>query len=251
MLKFFRNIRQNLLSENKFSKYLVYAVGEILLVVIGILVALQINQWKQEQDLKQLEKTYLKRLLIDLDHDVTNIEAAIADIDENQSIIKSFISSFNNASNIDSLQKSMTAFFENGWLIFEFVPSRNTYIDLSQTGNMKVITNTSLVNDIISYYGYITQVEESNNVNKNWITPIDQAVAKETPAFEIDPSTSDLFINNDKSIAIKNLFANKDLLSRDAAGHYWINRSLKDNLIAIKGLTLDLQESIKSDLNKQ
>jgi len=43
MLKFFRRIRQELLSENHFSKYLLYALGEILLVVIGILIALQVN----------------------------------------------------------------------------------------------------------------------------------------------------------------------------------------------------------------
>ena len=43
MIKFFRIIRQQLLPENKFSKYLIYAIGEIVLVVIGILIALQIN----------------------------------------------------------------------------------------------------------------------------------------------------------------------------------------------------------------
>ena len=43
MIKFFRKIRQRLLSENKFSKYLFYAIGEIVLVVIGILIALQVN----------------------------------------------------------------------------------------------------------------------------------------------------------------------------------------------------------------
>lgn len=45
MIKFFRKIRQNLLPENKFGKYLTYAIGEIILVVIGILIALQINNW--------------------------------------------------------------------------------------------------------------------------------------------------------------------------------------------------------------
>ena len=43
MIKFFRKIRQKLLSENKFSKYLIYAIGEIILVVIGILIAVSIN----------------------------------------------------------------------------------------------------------------------------------------------------------------------------------------------------------------
>ena len=47
MLKFFRGIRQNFLSENKFSQYILYAIGEIVLVVIGILIALQINNWNE------------------------------------------------------------------------------------------------------------------------------------------------------------------------------------------------------------
>ncbi|WP_104733867.1 DUF6090 family protein [Hanstruepera ponticola] len=47
MIKFFRKIRHKLLSRNKFSKYLIYAVGEIILVVIGILIALQINNWNE------------------------------------------------------------------------------------------------------------------------------------------------------------------------------------------------------------
>jgi hypothetical protein len=58
MLKFFRRIRQTLLSENKFSKYLPYAIGEIVLVVIGILIALQINNWNQER-MEQKQKEIL------------------------------------------------------------------------------------------------------------------------------------------------------------------------------------------------
>ena len=53
-MKIFRKIRQKLLTENKFSKYLIYALGEIVLVVIGILIALQINNWNQsKQEQKQ------------------------------------------------------------------------------------------------------------------------------------------------------------------------------------------------------
>ncbi|MGB5203859.1 MAG: DUF6090 family protein, partial [Eudoraea sp.] len=47
MIKFFRRIRQSLLTENKIGQYLKYAIGEILLVVIGILIALQINNWNE------------------------------------------------------------------------------------------------------------------------------------------------------------------------------------------------------------
>ena len=66
MIKFFRKIRQKLLSEDKFSKYLLYAIGEIILVVIGILIALQINNWNQNRLNKQLESQYYERLLEDV-----------------------------------------------------------------------------------------------------------------------------------------------------------------------------------------
>lgn len=248
MIHFFRRIRHNLLNDNKFGKYLFYAIGEIFLVVIGILLALQINAWKEQHKLKRLELVYLNRLLNDLDHDLANIKFVNNQIDENQMVISNFVNTINTQQNEDQLINSVTAFFEKGWLISEFVPSANTYTDLSQTGNMKVIRNPELVNDIISYYGYMVQIENSNSINKNWITPIDQAVAKETAAFEIDPNTSILFSTKDKISSIKNLLLQKELLERDAAGHYWINTSLEGNLQAIKGLTEDLKQAIKEEM---
>ena len=61
MIKFFRKVRQKMLTENKFSKYLLYAIGEIVLVVIGILIALSINNRNQEQ---KDEKALRQNLLI-------------------------------------------------------------------------------------------------------------------------------------------------------------------------------------------
>src|SRR6056297_3604459 len=59
MIKFFRRIRQKLLAENKFSKYLLYAIGEIILVVIGILIALSINNWNEGIKIKAKEREIL------------------------------------------------------------------------------------------------------------------------------------------------------------------------------------------------
>ena len=56
--KIFRKIRQRLLSENKFSKYLIYAIGEIILVVIGILIALGINNWNENWKIKMKRKLF-------------------------------------------------------------------------------------------------------------------------------------------------------------------------------------------------
>ena len=61
MIKFFRKIRQNLLSEGKTGKYLKYAFGEIVLVVIGILIALQINNWNEQRKERIQEKILIGR----------------------------------------------------------------------------------------------------------------------------------------------------------------------------------------------
>ena len=62
MIKFFRKIRQNLLMKNKTGKYFKYAIGEIVLVVIGILIALQINNWNEQRKDNIKEQAMLKRL---------------------------------------------------------------------------------------------------------------------------------------------------------------------------------------------
>ena len=77
MIKFFRKIRQKLLNENKFSKYLIYAIGEIILVVIGILIALAVNtQNEQRKEIKQ-EQIILKQLNDDYKANLVQLENKI------------------------------------------------------------------------------------------------------------------------------------------------------------------------------
>ncbi|MFC3880479.1 DUF6090 family protein [Algoriphagus namhaensis] len=65
MINFFRKIRQKLLSENKLKKYLFYAIGEIALVMIGILLALQVNNANEERKNRAIEKAYLSDIYAD------------------------------------------------------------------------------------------------------------------------------------------------------------------------------------------
>lgn len=66
MITFFRRIRQSLIGEGNFPKYLLYAIGEILLVVVGILIALQVNNWNESKAQKSQEAVYLQFILDDL-----------------------------------------------------------------------------------------------------------------------------------------------------------------------------------------
>lgn len=78
MIKFFRSIRQSLLSENTFSKYLFYAAGEIVLVVIGILLALQIDTWNTHKINRGKENGYLKSYQADIEKNLTELDRVLA-----------------------------------------------------------------------------------------------------------------------------------------------------------------------------
>lgn len=78
MIKFFRKLRQKLLAENKFSKYLLYAIGEIILVVIGILIALQINNANTYRKETKTLHGYLRSIKNNVESDKQQIKAIIS-----------------------------------------------------------------------------------------------------------------------------------------------------------------------------
>lgn len=84
MFKFFRHIRQQLLTENKFSKYLIYAIGEITLVVIGILIALQVNNWNEIRIAQKKEKKIYSKILLDLAIAHNNVSSDFERFQEHQ-----------------------------------------------------------------------------------------------------------------------------------------------------------------------
>jgi NADH:ubiquinone oxidoreductase subunit 5 (subunit L)/multisubunit Na+/H+ antiporter MnhA subunit len=77
MIKFFRKIRQNLLLEGKTGKYLKYAIGEILLVIIGILIAVSINNWNEDRKLEKVEQSILKDLKQEMTINLKALELVI------------------------------------------------------------------------------------------------------------------------------------------------------------------------------
>lgn len=78
MIKFFRHIRKSLLMENKTGKYFKYAIGEIVLVVIGILIALQINNWNEYTNQRQIEQEYLFSLKEEFNYNLITLEKAMS-----------------------------------------------------------------------------------------------------------------------------------------------------------------------------
>ena len=81
MIKFFRHIRKDLMEKNKTGKYFKYAIGEIVLVVIGILIALQINNWNENRKLINTQNAIYLTVKEDLETDILEFEAFIKDFE--------------------------------------------------------------------------------------------------------------------------------------------------------------------------
>jgi hypothetical protein len=149
MIKFFRKIRQRLLTENKVSKYLIYAIGEIVLVVIGILIALQINTWNQLKNDRLEEKEILARIEKDLQSDLADLERQT---DRNKILKKDleFI--------IDGIVKknlTLTDFVEKNRSIGTntyFDQVNSTYNESIASGKISLIENDSLRDKILRHY---------------------------------------------------------------------------------------------------
>jgi hypothetical protein len=90
MISLFRKIRQKLLQQNRVTRYLVYALGEIVLVVIGILIALSINTWNENRKDRAMEANYLKGISENLEGNISELEALILDEDIQSPKVKGF-----------------------------------------------------------------------------------------------------------------------------------------------------------------
>lgn len=151
MIKFFRHIRRSLIQENKMGKYFKYAIGEILLVVIGILIALQINTWNSSRIDSNKEKEYLHNLLDDTDIQKLIVDAQI--VHENKMRLKceKALKHLNSKSiNVDSINIYLTDITRKS-----FVINDPTFQDLKSSGNILLIKDTRLRNKILSFYQYL------------------------------------------------------------------------------------------------
>ncbi|MFK5879162.1 MAG: DUF6090 family protein [Flavobacteriaceae bacterium] len=148
MIKYFRKIRQRLLTENKFSKYLLYAIGEILLVVIGILIALQINNQNDIRKARIKEIHYLKNIKTDL-------KINIFELDNYIKTRKESIESANTI--IEHIEgepiKDIEEFNALGVPIYnwqKFHQNNNTFQELVGSGNLALISNDSIKNMLLN-----------------------------------------------------------------------------------------------------
>lgn len=158
MIKFFRKIRQKLLSENKFSKYLIYAIGEIILVVIGILIALQINNSNEKSKQGKVEISYLKRLLVDLNkNEILWKDTHTRRKTQVQHIQNTIALNFKKQKDtIDYIKLAENLKFAVTWNNIN--PTQDTFSEMLSSGNLDIIKNDSIKIKLIALNNNYTSI---------------------------------------------------------------------------------------------
>ena len=166
MIKFFRKIRQRLLTENKFSKYLIYAIGEIVLVVIGILIALQLNTWNQDRQDRIQEQQILVQLLNEYENNLVQLNQKI--FIRNETVASSFkLLNYKNDETLNVVPDSFNLHLGRMITRPTFDPELGVTSELTSSGKLYLITNDSLRNNITSFPSFLSELREEEMVTFN------------------------------------------------------------------------------------
>jgi hypothetical protein len=241
MLKFLRRIRQNLISQGKFSKYLLYALGEILLVVIGILIALQINNWNEE---KKQEAQEIK-LLRQLKEDLTENNKALNELRERITI---------NSTAMDTVVRRLRERdYENSFDINATLIHRKTYFNYANSGYKLIgnglatlISNDSILKGVLLLYEKdfvaITSREDlMNSTIDNKVYPFTNKLFKIKPLrikFKaLDAAVSDIY----SPLEFNSLCDNQEYINT----LFQLKRIFEERLTRIDQTSLDISKVIQ------
>ena len=169
MINFFRKKRKKLADENKAIKYARYAIGEIVLVVIGILIALQLNTMKENHIEQKQERVYLNNIKRDLQNQLTKIDAQIEYEKSVVEVAKPILKLYQ-ANKKFTIDSSFTASIGIMTGRMTFVKVDPTYTELLSSGHIDILSNNEFKNSLITYYQDLERVEQITNKNNNLFT---------------------------------------------------------------------------------
>ncbi len=254
MIKFFRKIRQKLVNENRFSKYLLYAIGEIVLVVIGILIALQINNWnsykndrlKEEQlliNLKQEFKTNLEELKFDHQVNTICLNTLYGFLQSDKTTL-----SPNEIDSINGIFTTFASFDARLGIVSETISS----------GKLDLIQNDTLKNKLSHWTGELDDLREDIVIRReHWLNYLLPIMRKYVPTRNIDKYAYRSDYNRDsiiKPITIPKENYTKFITSLEVDGvimdHYLNQSYVYINEEGIQSYIEDIITMIDNELNR-
>lgn len=164
MIKFFRKIRYNLMETGKTTKYIKYAIGEIALVMIGILLALQVNNWNTQRINKQTENDNYCQLALDFESDKAELLKLIEASRQREATSKQLLL------DLDARTKTKEELLKGFFFVMRsdaFIPSKATITELISSGTLSLIKNRSLRKQLLTFYEFLDNKVDIADSNRN------------------------------------------------------------------------------------
>ena len=168
MLRFFRHIRKKILFSDNIRKYVLYALGEIFLVMIGILLALQVNNWNENRKERNLENRYLHRLAADLEKDIESFSVSL-DANESRKKRAEFLLEAVDSSGLVS--EEPTYFIESieyAGYTYDPVISDHIFEEIKSSGRLAIIQNEELRTALSTYYSTLNNRDQFNFIRQEF-----------------------------------------------------------------------------------
>lgn len=159
MIKFFRKTRENMIKENKVSKYLLYAIGEIILVVFGILIALSINTWNENRKNITKKEALLKALKIEFTSNLTQLDSVLyydnIVLENTRKLIK-----LGPDTSIEIVKDSIPYWLQYSAFRWTFDPLNGALRSGISSGEIHLIKNDSLSNLLFAWQDFVADAKE-------------------------------------------------------------------------------------------
>lgn len=209
---------------------------DFFIVVMGVFIGLQVNNWNESRQQHALKGYYLERLEADLEETMTYVSSQNSKSVRYREIIDVFLTALNDpGADDETLLRALKSYLAQGTNQLGLDATTATFDDLSATGNLGVLDNPELVEALVELHTAIKRHEEDLAVNTDWLQPQESGLARDFDWLRYDPVTSHLFPEKPDAQLAGEARAAEVMLRRHAAIHYWF----------LQAVSVDFQDTIE------
>ena len=228
-----------------------YALGEILLVVIGILIALQINNWNESRKIREMETRYLNNLLVDLSSDTAFFNEKIRLFESALKGLKTYLSK---SYEEQRTKDDVIQLFSYLNLVTEHLVIQNpSYLDVLSSGNLSIFSNDELKKSIMTYYKFydeqVVQIKEYNLVSTQYMIEADQVAPSASKYYDPQFISSNMYFDGEWDYINKPL--SKEFLAFQVLVTLYMDRNQQyiESLESLKSNATTLIGKIQEELS--
>ena len=227
MLGFLRRIRRSLIEEGHLRKYLIYALGEVLLVMIGILLALQVNTWNDNRNLRNTESQIIAALNVEFIEARDALDFRIDVINSQRTVLLDILG-FCQPGTVSLSQVTMDSLINSSYALPSFNPPNATLEDLINTGKISVIQNEELRKILSAWSGKLEEAKRQEEYQGAFLYGTYTPYIEQRIEFPYEKDSFGLKDNNEGSFGTDSRTLLRDfefcnLTRRAAYWSWWVN----------------------------